>query len=72
MALSTDQLLKLDMILNGSKEVPKALTDWETGFVSSMLERFETYGEGTLISEKQWAILDRVYDNVMIEIETQR
>ena len=65
MALDADQRMKMELILEGSKESPELLTDWETGFVSSFQERYETYGDDMFVSEKQWAILDRIYDTIV-------
>lgn len=69
MALDADQRLKLEMILAGQEENPSALDNWETGFVASFAERYELYKDGVLISEKQWAILDRIYNNIVSAAE---
>ena len=71
MALDIDQRLKLDMILNGSEASPEALSEWETGFVSSIAKRHEQYGDDIAISIKQWAILDRIYVSVMVAEEAK-
>ena len=57
-ALNDDQRMKLEMILEGSKEVPDELSDWETGFVSSFQERYELYKDAVFISDKQWNIFE--------------
>lgn len=36
------------------------LTDWEQGFLESLSDRIEQYGDRTRISEKQWAIIERI------------
>lgn len=66
MSLNADQRLKLELILEGSREFPDELNGWETGFVSSMSERYESYKDEILISEKQWGVLDKIYDKVMV------
>lgn len=40
------------------------LSAWEDEFVASLLERLEQYGSKTFISEKQWAILDRLEEKI--------
>ena len=37
------------------------LTDWERGFMADQCARFEQYGERVRFSDKQMAIIDRVY-----------
>lgn len=69
MALDADQRLKLEMILAGQEESPSSLDNWETGFVASFAERYATYGDNMFISEKQWAILDRIYNNIVSAAE---
>ncbi len=41
MALDTDALFKFELILTGTEEDPEALNPWETGFVSSFVERYK-------------------------------
>lgn len=65
MAIDADQRLKLEIIFEGARENPSALNDFETGFVSSNEERFNTYHDGMNVSPKQWAILDKIYDKVV-------
>lgn len=42
------------------------ITDWERGFMDDQLERYEKYQERTRWSEKQTAIIDRVYGKLPI------
>ncbi len=65
--MTSDETLKLELILNGVEEqgVSCDITAWERDFVESFRERLEEYGERTRVSEKQWAILDRIYDKVV-------
>lgn len=69
MALSDDQVYKLELTINGVKEAMDKpdtdVTEWEQGFISDQAERYEQYGTGMRISDKQWAIIDRVYDKVV-------
>lgn len=37
-------------------------TDWERNFIHDQIKRFEEYGDRTRYSDKQMAIINRVYD----------
>lgn len=37
-----------------------ALTAWENGFMDDLRKRYDRYGEKTMISEKQAAIIERI------------
>lgn len=65
MALDADQILILELALNGAKERFDDLTEWEQGFMVSTDERYELYKESTRFSDKQWAVVLRVYEKVM-------
>jgi hypothetical protein len=67
MALNDDQRLKIDMVLEACKEPEMfhSLSEWEQGFISSTEERYNLYKDATRFSEKQWAVIDRIYDRVM-------
>lgn len=66
MALNDDQRLKLEMVIEGAKERFDELTDWEQGFLVSTEERYKEYGDNTRFSEKQWAVIERIYDKVTL------
>lgn len=59
--MGDDDFDRLELILNGAQEYEGELTDWERGFIQDTLERVEKYGSRTRVSEKQWAILDRIW-----------
>jgi len=65
MSLTVDQRIKLELTFEGSREKPDALTDWETGFISSVEERYNEYKDDVLISERQWVFINKVYDKVV-------
>lgn len=65
MALSDDEAFKVEIAIEGSKENPEALSDWETGFIISITDKYETYGRQAMISEKQWRFIDAIYDKVV-------
>lgn len=52
---------KLELILNGAKEHESVLSDWERGFIQDTMERLEKFGTRIRVSDKQWAVLDRIY-----------
>lgn len=64
MSLNDDSRLKLELVLEAAKENSDALSDWEIGFMSSTQERYDTYKDAIRFSEKQWAVIERVWDKV--------
>lgn len=42
------------------------LTDWERNFMEDQIKRYEQYGERTRFSDKQMAVIDRVYEKLPI------
>lgn len=64
--MDNDQVFKLELIINGAKDNWDALTEWEQGFLTSTEERYQEYGERVRISVKQWGVLDRIYDKVVL------
>lgn len=40
------------------------LTEWEKSFVSSLSERIGKYGERTMISDKQAAVIESIWDKL--------
>jgi hypothetical protein len=65
MALDLEKVHKLELIINGAKDRFDELSEWEQGFVVSIEERYKEYKDGVLISDKQWGILDRIYEIVV-------
>ncbi|MBI4621063.1 MAG: hypothetical protein HY739_13030 [Desulfobacterales bacterium] len=41
------------------------LTKWEKGFMEDIIERFNVYGEKTIISKGQWDIITRVSEKLV-------
>jgi hypothetical protein len=68
MAIDADQRLKIELICNGIEEqgISADVTKWERDFMADQAERLETYGERMFVSDKQWAIIDRIYEKVVI------
>ena len=58
--LDRQQLERLDWIL--VKADSAELTEWEEGFIAGMVKRRERYGDSITVTEKQWAVLDRIHD----------
>lgn len=63
--MDSDQVYKLELIINGAKDNWDELTEWEQGFLVDTEERFKEWGERMRISVKQWGVLDRIYDKVV-------
>lgn len=54
---------ELESILNTAKDAPvNRLSEWERGFIEDTFNRYEKYGKNILLSEKQWAVLRKIYD----------
>lgn len=68
MAISQDEQFKLELIWNGIDEqgADCDVTKWERDFMADQQQRFETYGSRMFMSPKQWEIIDRIYDKVII------
>lgn len=64
MALDADEQFRLEQIITAARDNFDELSEWEQGFMVSTEERIKLYGANSRVSEKQWAILDRVYDKV--------
>lgn len=65
MALSEDDRLTLELTIEGSKEKFDELTEWEQGFMVSTEERYNSYKDNIRFSDKQWAVIIRVYSKVV-------
>lgn len=62
--LTDDKRLQLELALTAAEENNSALSDWEIGFMSSTKERYELYKDATRFSDKQWAVIERIWDKV--------
>jgi hypothetical protein len=51
---------RIQMILKVAAENTNLLTQWENDWVNSVGERFEQYGARFYVSDKMWAIFDRL------------
>lgn len=65
MPLNDDDAFKLELAINGAKESPEKLTEWESGFIASMEAKIEEYGRNAFVSEKQQRFIDQIYDKVV-------
>lgn len=67
--MTSDEILKLDLVIQGVKEAmddPNTeVTEWEQNFVMDQEARKLEWGDRMRMSEKQWAIIDRIYDKVV-------
>lgn len=46
---------------------PEILSDFERGFINDNYERFKKYGDKTKFSEKQIALVDKIYQERIVE-----
>lgn len=63
--ITEEQFDLIQQAIEGVREDDSSLTDWERGFMNSITERVEKYGNKTFISGKQMAVVQRVYDKLM-------
>lgn len=63
--MTQDETDKLELIINGAKEMWDNLNSFEQDFLISIEERFKEYGDRVRISYKQWGVLNRLYDKVV-------
>lgn len=60
MPLTFEETLRIDELIEAAKDQPSLLSQWENDFMQGMIESREKYGNGMRISEKQWAVLDKI------------
>jgi len=67
--MTSDEMLKLELTINGVKEAmddpDTDVTEWEQNFMMDQEARLQEYGERMRMSEKQWGIIDRIYNKVV-------
>lgn len=67
--MNSEELLKLDLVIQGVKEAQSdpdtEVTEWEFNFMVDQEARKAEWGDRMRLSEKQWAIIDRIYDKVV-------
>lgn len=62
MSLTTEAEEKFSFILSSISENIKVLSDWEKGFYDDMVKRYDEFQANIRISEKQWSVLQRMYE----------
>lgn len=62
--ISTERIAEIKELQEIVTTYPSRISEWETEFLSSTLERIDKYGEGTFLSEKQEAVLVRIEEKV--------
>lgn len=43
------------------------LTDWEQEFIDDQIERYDTYGERTRLSSRQWEIIHKIAEKMGVD-----
>jgi hypothetical protein len=64
MPLNENQLQFVEFAFPVIKENRHQLSTWEQGFMDDQFERFTEYGPDTSFSEKQWAVIERVWNKL--------
>lgn len=54
----------IDDVMGAIEPALDTLTSWEQSFMSDQLARWRQYGDGTRFSEKQLAVVARVYKKI--------
>ena len=60
MALDVDTAAWVEGLLEAYIEAQSSVSDWERGFMSDQVERWEKFGSDIRFSPRQWDILRRV------------
>ena len=60
-----DNLISLIDLSRGSGA--QKLSSWETDFMDSISERAEEFGQDIFMSDKQWAVIERIEKKLGIE-----
>lgn len=61
--IGIDGQKRLDLVLKRAFDNP-ALSEWEQEFVSQQIDRLAKYGRRMRLSEKQWAVIERIGEKV--------
>lgn len=62
--LNENEIHYLKLLEEQEARFPVKLNGWEQGFINDILERFNDYGEMTILSENQWRIISRIGENL--------
>ena len=62
--ISLERIAELKELQEIVTTYPSRISEWETSFLSSTIERIDKYGESTFLSEKQEAVLVRIEEKV--------
>lgn len=60
--LSETQIERLEEILELADIFVDHLSQFEQEFIDDMRIKYKKFGEGTMISDKQWDVLERILD----------
>ena len=60
MGLDMNERMRLDELIEAAQAQPSLLTNFERDFIQSQIEAREKYGDNMRLSEKQWAVLDKI------------
>lgn len=58
--------------IRGIKKVESTLSDWEKNFIKDIAERAEKYGETLHVSEKQSAMIGKIFDQRVNGIDDRK
>lgn len=59
MMITEEQYLRLDWIIQKSM-LATTLTKWEQNFIDDIAEKAMKYGEGIVLSDKQWETIEAI------------
>lgn len=67
MAMSREEFEYLQDVIAHFEDAPGMVSGWEQGFMEDQSARVKKYGADTLISVKQWNIINKVADKYEIK-----
>lgn len=60
MAISPDKVVWLEELFAAFDHDATKTSDWEHGFIKDQMDRWNSWGSDIRLSEKQWAVLERI------------
>ena len=66
--IDKDQVIYMERVLEVVAEDRKKLSAWEQKFMADIQERYTKYGDRISMSEKQWTIVDKIFNKLDAEL----
>lgn len=67
MSMSDHEFEYLESVIAAFEDNPERCSEWERGFMKDQATRVKKYGADTLLSQKQWGVINRVAETYDIK-----